>query len=64
MHLSVDYWISVTDQPDAVLLDADAIASFVRNAYAVDSNMVDLDTYPETIPSVEVVALIRSISKP
>ena len=64
MHLSVDYWISVTDQPDAVLLDADAIASFVRNAYAVDSNMVDLRTYPDTIESGEVVALIRSISKP
>lgn len=64
MHLFVDYWISVADRPDQVLLDSNAIASFVRNAYDVDSNMVDLNTYPETIESGEVVALIRSISKP
>jgi len=64
MHLSADYWISVADRPDEVLLDAEAIASFVRNAYDVDSNMVDLSAYPETLGSGDVVALIRSISKP
>ena len=64
MPLSADYWIRMADQPDEVLLDADAIASFVRKAFDVDSNMVDLKTYPETIERGEVVALIRSISKP
>lgn len=61
---SVNYWIRSADRPDEVLMDADAIASFVRNAYAVDPNLVDLQAYPERIGRGEVVALIRSISKP
>lgn len=64
MHLSVDYWIERTVEPDAVLADSKAIAAFVDGAFASDINMVNLANYASQQSNVVISDLIQSVSKP
>jgi cell wall-associated NlpC family hydrolase len=64
MHLTVNYWIDRSGNPDEVLADPSRIAAFVNNAYAVDPHMVDLKSFPTTLTRGELSDKIRSISKP
>ncbi len=64
VHLSVNYWIDREAEPDAVLAEQANIQAFVRNAFEVDPSMVDLATYPETLPGSRATEIIRSLSKP
>jgi cell wall-associated NlpC family hydrolase len=64
MRLSVNYWIERSGDPDELLADSARIAAFVNNAYAIDPHMVDLRSYPATLPGSEVTDKIQKISKP
>lgn len=64
MHLSAEYWISASGKPDEVLLGPVEIQSLARGAFDADPCLVDLASLPGTLKREEVVALIRSISKP
>ena len=64
MRLSVDFWISVTEQSDELLLNEDAIDAFVQDAFLADPNLVNLGEFPETIEGATVENLILSISRP
>lgn len=64
MHLSVDFWIDRTNDPDELLSDEAAIAACARNAFDTDPHLVDLARYPQSLTKTEVVELIRGVSKP
>lgn len=64
MHLTVDHWIEQTDDPDEVLADESAIGALVSSAFDIDTNMVELASFPDTLPGADVAETITSISKP
>jgi len=64
VHLSAEFWIERAPEPEAVLMDRQAIAAFNADAYARDPHLVDLDAYPAALPGSEVLRTIQAISKP
>lgn len=64
MHLTVDFWIDRTKRVDERLATPADVARIVHNAFADDPNMVDLATFPDTLPGADLATRIHTISKP
>jgi hypothetical protein len=64
MRLTPEYWIGKTDNPGAVVRDADWIAAFNARSFTIDPNMVDIVTYPDRVAGPDVVRAIESVSRP
>ena len=60
VHLSAEFWIERAPEPEAVLMDRQAIAAFNADAYARDPHLVDLDAYPAALPGSEVLRTIQA----
>ena len=64
MHLSPDYWVEQTHNPDRILADQQKIAEFNASAFSSDQHLVDLDQLPEQLSADEISSRILAVSKP
>ncbi|WP_127347393.1 SH3 domain-containing protein [Pseudidiomarina mangrovi] len=62
-QLQVDYWLAKRPQPDAVLLNADAIEAFNQQTYALQPEMVKLSSLPQAWSAEQLQQAIDSISR-
>jgi len=60
--LTPEYWIARAREPDALLLDADAIAAQNARLLALGPAVSDLAALPESLPAENVRERIRAIS--
>lgn len=63
-HLTPDFWLARTREPDTLLMSRDEIAAFNDRAFDFDPTMSRLDALPATLDRAALIATIRSISAP
>ena len=61
-QLSPGYWIARLPQPDAVVLDRDAIAARNARLMQVDRSMHDLRALPDALPRAQVLQWLDAVS--
>lgn len=61
-QLTADFWVAQLDQPDAVVLDAAAIAAQNEKLLRTDPSMNDLTTLPASLPRARIVEWIQDLS--
>jgi cell wall-associated NlpC family hydrolase len=62
-QLSPDYWIARLPQPDAVVLDRDAIAARNARLMQLDSSMHALRELPDILPRAQVLHWLDAVSR-
>ena len=62
-QLSPDYWIARLPQPDALVLDREAIATRNARLMQSDASMHDLHALPDALPRAQVLQWIDAVSR-
>lgn len=63
-QLNADYWIRQQRAPDALILDADAIARQNARLAELDGSVHDIERLPATLPAARVRGWIEALSQP
>jgi len=62
--LEAEHWVNQTSEVDQLLKTQEEIAAFNRDIVSTNTHMVDLGTFPQNMPGMEVRKRIQAISKP
>ena len=62
-HLGPEFWLARTRGSDDIVLSAEQIAAFNRQAFDTAATMVRLDALPESLDREQLLARIRHISQ-
>ncbi|MDJ0918641.1 MAG: SH3 domain-containing protein [Woeseiaceae bacterium] len=63
-HLSADFWLAQTREPDAVLMSAEEVRAFNNRAFDVDPTLVRIESLPPALDREALLSKVRAISSP
>lgn len=63
MRQTPEFWIAACDEPDAVLMGADAIRAFNQDAWRRDPHLVVLATFPRRLAAEDLSGRVLAISR-